>query len=917
MKKRRIALVLAAILMFQTGAEPVLAAGELRGEPQVQTSQEENVHTVSFETGGGTVIPPMEVADGEMLDEAEIPPVERTGYIFEGWKQGEEDYHFSEEVYTDLVLTAKWTPITYRVQFDANGGEGEPIPEQIHTYDTDTLLPSCSYTRNGYLFGGWSQDNGASYAAGASVRNLSDQKDALIVLRAVWIPGSYTIQFSANGGEGSMMNLALSYDETQILPKNGFKREGYTFSGWNTLPDGSGVAYQSGQAVKSLTDKLGGEFILYAMWEGNPYQVSYDGNGASQGAVENSSHIYGTKSRLNRNQFQREGYTFGGWTTKANGKGKSYEDEAEVTNLTKVKDKTVILYAKWIPISYGITYHTNGGKFKGTYRKTYNIETKTFTYPKPTRKGYDFDGWYRDASCKKRVDTVKQGSMGEITVYAKWVKCSTKAKKNSAKITSCKSTGTGKVKVKATIKKRVASSDDYYYLVYVSPTTKKPYKMAARTYKKKKITFKLKTAENQGYVTSFYVIAVKKNGKYQPLCASTYVKNPKKAAKNKSGYRLGQTKKGIQYSNSVEELYSCGAKNTFLNVTASMVCNGGTVPYVYNGKTYYFNDMASYQQIVSACNRRRINVTMQILLDWTDGQTDMIAAKARVAGAAPFYTWNISNNKSREKMEAMFCYLGQVFGKKDCYTSNWILGNEVNNPNGWNYAGGMSKTAYFRTYAYGFRSLYYAVKSQYSSAKIFICVDNLWNTAAPGGYSAKTVISSFTKELNRLQKGLQWNLAYHAYSFPLTNTLFWNDRGITYDENSPYITMRNLNELTKYIKKKYGSSVRIILSEQGYTSSSGQSNQAAAIAYSYYIAACNPMIDSFIIRSYSDHPVEVAQGLSMGIAGKEAFQVFRYMDTGKSGKYTRRYLGVIGADSWKQIVPGYSKKRLRKMYRKA
>ena len=91
--------------------------------------------------------------------------------------------------------------------------------------------------------------------------------------------------------------------------------------------------------------------------------------------------------------------------------------------------------------------------------------------------------------------------------------------------------------------------------------------------------------------------------------------------------------------------------------------------------------------------------------------------------------------------------------------------------------------------------------------------------------------------------------------------------------------MKNLHVLTGYMKKTYGSSVRIILSEQGYSSSWGQANQAAAIAASYYIAACDPMVDAFIIRSYYDHPIEVAQDLSMGIAGKEAFAVYKYMDT--------------------------------------
>ena len=106
------------------------------------------------------------------------------------------------------------------------------------------------------------------------------------------------------------------------------------------------------------------------------------------------------------------------------------------------------------------------------------------------------------------------------------------------------------------------------------------------------------------------------------------------------------------------------------------------------------------------------------------------------------------------------------------------------------------------------------------------------------------------------------------------------------------------------------------LDSMGNCQRQGEELQAAALAYSYYIAACNPMVDAFIIRSYKDDPVEVAQGYLLGIQGKQAFDVFKYMDTSRASQYTDRYLGVIGAGSWPQVVPGYRAKRLRSMYRK-
>lgn len=932
MKKRVAAMLLAFVLLFTMESETIYAvnqepigqsASEVKTEENEGTlssveeqtdSQEEVYYTVTFDTAGGNSVFSMQVTEGECLDESTVAIPEKQGYLFGGWIASNGlDYDFSTPIDRDITLQARWMPITYQVRFDGSGGTGT-MPDQLFTYDRTDALNKNQFYRKGYLFEGWRTEDGREYADGALVKNLSSQNHASILLKAVWRVGNYKIHFHANGGTGSMKDQVFSYNKSQKLYTNAYKRSGYTFVGWNTKWDGSGVSYTNKQKVKALTEKNGETITLYAMWKGKTYYVQYDGNGADGGSVGKTTHIYGTGSRLGTNHFHRKGYTFAGWNTKKDGTGTTYKNAGVVSDLTTTQNKTITLYAKWKAVKYTITYDKRGGKFSKSYKNTYTIATKTFTLSKPTRKGYDFDGWYKDTKYKKRVDQIKQGSTGNRKVYAKWVRCTRKATSKSAKITYCNATGTGKIRVKATVKKRVASSDDYYYLVYVNPGSKKAYKMAARSYKKQKLSFLLKTSENQGYALANYRIAVKKGGKYRIISSLAYIKNPERAAKNKSKYRLGKTKKGIQFSRSMEELKKTGAKNTFLNVTASMVCNGN-VPYEYNGKTYYFNNMNHYKQIVAECNRKKINVSMQILLDWTWRNTDLIAAKARVSGAAPYYTWNVTSNSAREKMEAIFCYLGETFGQKNCYVSNWILGNEINNPDGWNYKGTMSKKSYFKSYAIAFRSLYYAVRSQYSNAKVFICMDSCWNTAE-NGYSTKDSITTFVKELNKLQKGIKWNLAYHAYSHPLTNTDVWNGYDISHETSTPYVTMENLQVLTNYIKKHYGSSVRVILSEQGYSSAGGEKNQAAALAYSYYIAACNPMVDAFIIRSYEDHPVEVAQGLSMGIAGKKAFQVFKYMDTWRSEKYTKKYLKVIGAKSWKQIVRGYKKSRSWRMYRR-
>ncbi len=900
--------------------KPPETPGEEEKPPETPGEEERQEYTIYFNLAGG-VTPEgessasMQVKEGDLPDaEALIIPL-KNGYLFQGWLDGDGNYYdFDQPITENISLLASWTPVTYRVQFDLNGGNGEEIPERIFTYDKEELLPADAGKKSGYVFSGWQIGESPVYEGGSYVKNLAEQQDAVVVLQAVWTVGRYKVRFDANGGTGTMKEETFTCGKSRLLYKNKYKKEGYTFQGWNSRKDGSGDSYKDKESVEFQNQEDGDTVVLFAMWEANPYRVRYDGNGADSGIVMESSHVYGSSGSLSVNSYNRKGYTFAGWNTQQDGKGKTYKSGGQVKNLTTELNGTVTLYAKWTAIKYNITYNLNGGKLKSSAKTSYTIASSTFDLPAPTRSGYDFDGWYKNKNLTGRVGEIKTGTTGNKTYYAKWVRCTRSPKKNSGKLTSCKATGTGKVKVNATVKNRVVSDDDRYYLVYVNPINNSPYRMVKSVYKKKKISFSLATKENQGYAVSLYGIAVKKNGKYKLITSTSYVKNPEKAASNKSKYKLGKTKKGMQYYSSMREIDDCGAKNTFLNVTVSMVYSNAYVPYQYNGKTYYFSPMDEYRQIVSECNKKGINVTMQIMLDWTGGHTDLIHPNARTSGAAPFYSWNVYSSAPREEMEAIFSYLGNVFGKKSCYVSNWVLGNEVNNPKSWNYAGSMTEHAYFKTYAYAFRSLYCAVRSQYSNARIFICTDNFWNTSVSKGYSAKHVISSFTRHLNGMQKGLKWNLAYHAYSSPLTYTNFWDGYGVTNNENTPYVTMKNLNVLTKYLKKKYGSSVRVILSEQGYSSTWGQANQAAAIAYSYYIAACNSMVDAFIIRSYYDHPVEVAQGLRMGIKGKEAFTAFKYMDTTKFHRYTKKYLKLIGGKSWKKLVPNYKKSRIYKMY---
>ena len=562
--------------------------------------------------------------------------------------------------------------------------------------------------------------------------------------------------------------------------------------------------------------------------------------------------------------------------------------------------------------------------------KTYTSEDE-IKLKKPTRSGYHFVGWYTDSKYKNEINVIEKGSEGALTLYAKWTKEISPSAK-AATLDYVKGTKANTITVSAIVSNYVKSSDSYYYLVYVDSNSGKVKKTVGKVKKpekaKGKITFKLNITGHPEYAQGKFAIGIKKSkSAYSVISPKSYVSNPEKLSTNTAAYFVPGTKKGIQATD-INELTDTKSKTVFFNLYISdlMRKDSGVETYKYNGKTYHFNGLYGYVYLVQQCNAKGIQVTAQISIDRNASTQSFITGNSPYAETA-YYGWNTDNSTTRQTMEAMFAYLGEKFGKNNCYISNWILGNEVNSASGYYYVGNVSFSKFISMYSEAFRCLYNAVKSSRGSSKVFICLDNCWNqkNAFTICYSARSTLESFAAKISDMQKDVNWNLAYHAYNQPLSDSQFWSGANafmFTSDANTTtFITMRNIQTLTDYVKNRFGSNTRIILSEQGFSSTyGGQANQAAAIALAYYKAACNPMIDAFIIRSYKDEAHEVAQGLAMGLKDangkkKTAYNVFKNMDSSNSLKYTEKVLkSQVG--NWKSLVPGYSTGKISSMYRK-
>ncbi len=184
------------------------------------------------------------------------------------------------QYYGDQTFYAWWDIYNYTVQFHANGGTGSKLTMNHLRYgQTYTLTrntpPSDGFTRTGYNFAGWntkSDGRGTSYGNGSDFSYKPSVDGETLTLYAQWKANRYHLRFEGNGGIGTKPTLNnLSYGENytvteNIPPSNGFARTGYSFNGWNTKSDGTGINIKNAGSFNNLTEINGATVVLYAQW---------------------------------------------------------------------------------------------------------------------------------------------------------------------------------------------------------------------------------------------------------------------------------------------------------------------------------------------------------------------------------------------------------------------------------------------------------------------------------------------------------------------------------------------------------------------------------------------------------------------------------------------------------------------------
>lgn len=269
----------------------------------------------------------------------------------------------------------------------------------------------------GYRFDGWytAPNGGNKYDFNTPLTNN-------VTVYAHWVGNGYTVRFAGNGATGgNTPDQAFQYNIGQNLHRNGFTRDGYTFTGWKRADNQQ--AYGDGQWVTNLTTQPNGIVTMVAQWSANEAHIRYNPNppaGKTTGGngTPNWDGHTGDTPAIGGNGWTIDGYTFAGWTTSPDGGGTKYAPGASWT-----ANGTLTLYAQWTPGEAGLTYDGNGatgGKTdpqNGVTDQKVNVRQNGFT-----RDGYTFVTWNTQADCKGNA--VKPNSewtlRGSSTLYACW-----------------------------------------------------------------------------------------------------------------------------------------------------------------------------------------------------------------------------------------------------------------------------------------------------------------------------------------------------------------------------------------------------------------------------------------------------------------------------------------------------------------
>ena len=368
----------------------------------------QNTATVTYKNGQGAA----DTSRPDVQTEPTLKALSDVGYTFKGYRVGETWVIDEYGIYVDggsgfdksiSVLDERWTKT---ITLDQQGGTGGSTSVEV-AYGCP-MKAATAPTIVGYDFKGYfTEPNGGGtqyYDADMSSTHNWDINTNQNTLYAHWTANQYTVSFNPKGGSPSPESITVTYDDTYgTLPT--VTRTGYTFEGWFT-EETSGT-----EVTPSIKVQITDAQTLYAHWTANQYTVSFNPKGGSpspNNITVTYDDTYGTLPTVTRT-----GYTFDGWFTEET-------SGTEVTSSTTANiTDAQTLYAHWTANTYTVNFNSQKGESASPITVTYDGTYAEL--PDITRYGFEFDGWYTDATSGTKIrKTDVVDILAETTLYAHW-----------------------------------------------------------------------------------------------------------------------------------------------------------------------------------------------------------------------------------------------------------------------------------------------------------------------------------------------------------------------------------------------------------------------------------------------------------------------------------------------------------------
>ena len=355
-------------------------------------------HTVTFSVDGGSAVSSQTVVSGAKATLPTAPT--KAGFTFVGWyKEAALTTAWvfaTDTVSANTTLYAKWEAVLYTVTFETSGGSA--VAALTNVASGATITAPTAPTKDHYTFDGWYKE--------AELTNsfvfATDTVNANITLYAKWTPIHFTVTFESNGGS-AVAALTNVMSGTAITAPTAPTKEHYTFDGWYkevglTTP------------WNFTTDTVTSNTTLYAKWTAVTFTVSFESNGGS--AVASMPSVMSGTTITAPTAPTRENYTFDGW----------YKEVGLTTPWNFTTDTVTVnttLYAKWMAVTYTVTFDSDGGTAIDPLTNV--MHGATITAPTaPTKDGYTFEGWYKEVEFTNLWVFETDVVTSNTTLFAKW-----------------------------------------------------------------------------------------------------------------------------------------------------------------------------------------------------------------------------------------------------------------------------------------------------------------------------------------------------------------------------------------------------------------------------------------------------------------------------------------------------------------